>query len=238
MKNRMGRVVLILAACFAWGISTVQAEEVTRIIMVSGVGKSTTTPDMATINTGVVSEARTAGEALILNNAAMEKVMATLKAFEIADKDVQTSNFNVSPVYSRDPQRRSAPEVTGYQVTNQVSVDVRKLDDLGKILDALVTSGSNRINGVSFGVQDSQKVLNDARLKAIQDGRARAELYAGAAGVKVGAVQTISEQPVQVPRPQMMGRMAFAAESASSVPVATGEMEFSVTINLVFELKD
>lgn len=210
-------------------------DENPRVISVTGQGKASVSPDMATINTGVISEAKTAGEALILNSATMKKIMAVLTEMKIEARDVQTSNFSVNPVYSRDPQRRSAPQVTGYQVSNTVRVHVRRLDQLGSILDALVTSGSNRINGVSFGVEDQEGALKDARTRAISNAMDRANQYAAAAGVKVVAVRSISEQPAQIPRPPMMGRMAMA-EAGSAVPIATGELDFNVSVNVVFDL--
>jgi uncharacterized protein YggE len=208
-----------------------------RTISVSGNGKASAPPDMATIQTGVVTQANTAREALSANNEAMAKLLDVLKQHGIADKDVQTSSFNVHPVYKHDPEGRSEPEVTGYRVHNQVSVDVRHLAKLGQVLDALVEAGSNQISGISFGVDDPTGILNQARSRAISDAKNRAEVYAQAAGVKVGRVQAIREQPVQFPPPIPMARMAFQAEAAG-VPVATGEQDFEVTVYVEYALED
>jgi uncharacterized protein YggE len=208
-----------------------------RTISVTGTGKVSAPPDMAAIQTGVVTEAETARAALSANNEAMRKILDVLKQHGIADKDVQTSSFNVSPVYKHDPEGRREPEITGYRVHNQVSVKVRNLPKLGETLDALIEAGSNQVSGISFGIDDPTGVLNQARGRAIADARSRAEVYAQAAGVKVGRVRSISEQPPQRPMPIPMARMAFQAEAAS-VPIATGEQDFEVTVYLEYALED
>jgi uncharacterized protein YggE len=207
-----------------------------RTISVTGRGLATAPPDMATIQTGVVTQAPTASEALAGNNRAMERVLQLLKDKGIASKDIQTSNFNVSPDYRRDPRGRTEPEIVGYRVTNQVQVRVRNLPELGGVLDALVQAGSNQISGVSFGIDDPRGLLDQARNRAVKDARSRAELYAQAAGVQVGAVISISEQTAVTPRPQYFARAM--AEDASAVPVATGEQELQATVSMVFALTD
>jgi uncharacterized protein YggE len=191
---------------------------------------------MATIHTGVVSQAATAKEALAANSTAMQAVLGELEKRGIASEDVQTSQFNVSPMYKHDERGRTAPEVTGYQVTNQVRVRVRDLKKLGEVLDGLVKAGSNQMSGISFGLNEPQGVLDEARIEAIADARRRAELYAKAAGVRVGKVQKINEQNVRFPQPVAMARSyAMAAEA---VPVAAGQEEFHVTIDMTFALED
>jgi uncharacterized protein YggE len=204
-------------------------------ISVAGEGEATAPPDMATVRTGVATQAETAKDALNQNNAAMQKVLGLLKELEIADKDVQTAGFNVHPVFEHDPQGRTEPKVTAYRVTNEVQVRVRKLASLGDVLDALVQVGSNQISGVAFDVDDSEGILNEARSRAIRNAKSRADVYAQAAGVSVGRVLQISEQSLEPPRPMQMG-MEFRT-AASGVPVATGEQQFRVTVNVVYELR-
>lgn len=211
------------------------ADEPMRSITVTGTGTVSAPPDMATIHTGVVTQAETATNALKDNNAAMASIMRVLKQHDVAAKDVQTSSFSVSPIYKRDDRGRQLPEIDGYRVQNQVRVRVRDLARLGAVLDALVQAGSNQISGISFDVDEKSGLLNQARSRAIRDALSRAEVYAQAAGVRVGRVLQISEQPVLVPRPLQMG---FARAEAAAVPVATGEQEFQVTVQVVYELKD
>lgn len=241
----MSRITLMLAlaaAPFCLTLAAVPAlADVQRTITVSGTGKATAPPDMATIRSGVTTTAKTAKEALAANNVAMEAVIKVLTSRNINAKDIQTSGFGVYPEYNRPaPGQRGGSrtnEIIGYRVTNTVSVKVRNLPRLGEILDALVQAGSNQINGITFSIANPKAITDDARRNAIDDARGRAELYAMATGVKVGKVLSISEQSIRPPQPMFGARMAMA-EMASSVPVATGEQEVSASINVMYELLD
>ena len=126
-----------------------------RTIRVTGVGQVKAPPDMATIYTGVVTQASDAELALAANNSAMRQIMRVLTEQQVAKKDIQTSSFNVSPEYERPPRGgRPTQKIIGYRVTNQVQVHVRNLPNLGEVLDALVSAGSNRVSGISFGIDD------------------------------------------------------------------------------------
>ena len=207
-----------------------------RTISVSGQGKAAAPPDMATIQTGVVTGSKMAKDALAANNRAMGQVMKVLNGKGIESKDIQTSGFQVYPEYQRGPRGSRTNEITSYRVTNQLRVRVRNLPRLGEILDALVQAGSNQVSGVSFGISEPRAITNKARIKAINDARGRAELYAQATGVKVGKIISISEQAVHLPRPQFQARAMMA--EASSVPVATGEQEVGATIHVVYAIED
>jgi hypothetical protein len=192
---------------------------------------------MASIQTGVITHGVTAIEALSENNQIMGRIMDILTGRKIAEKDVQTSYLNVTPEYRQDERGRMENQIVGYSVSNQVQVRVRNLKDLGDVLDSLVRAGSNQVSGISFEIDDPTKVINQARESAIADARGRAELYARSAGVRVGKILAISEQATEWPRAQGAYRM-FDMQAASSVPVATGEQEYSVTIQMIFTLED
>lgn len=211
-------------------------DEKRRTIRVAGQGKSSAVPDMATIQTGVVTQSESANEALQSNSSAVEKMMVKLKELEISDKDMQTSQFSIQPVYERGPHGQQKPNVIGYRVSNQLRVRVRDLSKLGALLDQLVLTGSNKISGISFGVDDSKKVINEARVEAIKDAITRAELYAKAAGVAVGKVLTIDEGQMAIPRPMMYSALMEAR--SMDVPIATGEQDFSASVTVTFELND
>jgi len=208
-----------------------------RTITVNGQGKASAPPDMANIETGVVTHGVTAIEALSENNQIMGRIMDILIGHKIAEKDVQTSILNVTPEYMRDERGRVEEKIIGYSVRNQVQVRVRNLNDLGQVIDALVRAGSNQISGISFGIDDPAKIINQARERAIADARGRAGLYARSAGVRVGKIIAINEQTTDWPRPQGAYRM-YDLQAVSSVPVATGEQEYNVTIQMVFTLED
>lgn len=210
-------------------------------ITVDGQGEATAAPDTAMINSGVTTQAATARDALDANSKAMQELIAALKDAGIEEKDIQTSNFSVNPNYvysdARDENGYSRPpKIDGYQVSNTVTVRVRDLDSLGAILDKSVTVGANTINGISFSVADPKDLLDQARTAAVKDARAKAELYAEAAGVKLGDIESISEsQGFSGPQPQVM---YARAEAAPSVPVQSGELSFSVTVNMQWETLD
>ncbi len=209
-----------------------------RLISVSGTGEVKTKPDMAVVNTGVTTEAPTAQEALSKNNAAMTAVIGALKTAGIAEDDIQTSNFSVSPQYPPyQPNQTTAPRISGYQVSNQVTARVKNLAKLGSILDTLVRAGSNQISGISFDVDEPKPFLDDARKKAVADARAKAELYAAAAGVTLGRVVQISESGGIIMPPQPMFRAAAMDGAAPSVPVAAGQQTLSASVSVTYEIQ-
>jgi uncharacterized protein len=206
-----------------------------RSITVIGTGEASAKPDMAEIQMGVVTQAATAGEALSANNAAMDKLLKLLAARGIAEKDVQTTQFSVSPQYRHEPRGQAPPTITGYQVTNQVRVKVRQLASLGQVLDQAVGEGANQVHGISFSVAEPDRFLDTARKDAVGDAKRRAELYAQAAGVKVGRVLLIQEQTPRFPQPQMMA-MTARAGAGGAVPVAAGEQEFRASITVTYAI--
>ena len=208
-----------------------------RIISVSGLGEVKSRPDMASISTGVVSEAVSAKDALAKNNAAMSAVIAALKNAGVSEDDIQTSNFSVSPKYPPYQPNQTTQRIVGYTVSNQVTANVKNLKNLGPILDTLVQSGSNQINGISFGIDDPKKSLDEARKKAVADAHAKAELYAEAAGVSLGRPVQITESSTVSP-PVPMYRMAVQANAAeASVPIAAGQQTVSANVSITYEIQ-
>ena len=212
------------------------------LLTLTAEGRSTRAPDVAVFSAGVATSGKTAGEALAANAARMNAVFAALKRAGIADKDIQTSNLSLNPVYadtSREPKNaleQVVPPVIGYQVNNTVSVKQRKLGDFGKVIDTLVQAGANQVNGPSFEVDNADAALDEARAQAITAARTRAALYAKAAGLKVLRVLTINENGgYSPPRPVMYAKMAMADMAAPS-PVAAGEVSLATSVTVLFEL--
>jgi len=208
-------------------------------ITITGSGEVSAVPDTAFISSGVTTQAETAREALDGNSAAMEELIAALAEAGIERRDIQTSNFQVSPNYVYSDQRDASgynlpPRIAGYQVSNQVTVRVRDIAELGAILDRSVTVGANTINSVSFSVDDTTELMNEARRLAFADARDKAELYAELAGTELGDIEDISEgSPMSPPMP--MARMA-AEMSAAPVPIEAGELSFSIAVNVTWDL--
>ncbi len=206
-----------------------------RTVTVSATGTISATPDEASIATGVTSEAKTAREALSKNTEAMKKVIAELKTQSVEAKDIQTTQFNVEPVYVY-PKEGQPPVITGYRVNNMVSVRVRNLDNLGAVLDQLVTVGANQMNGISFEVSKAETLKDDARKEAMANALRRAKLLAAAGGAEVGEVLQISEDvPVAGPQPVMYA--AKRAAMAESVPVERGSQQLEARVTVTWKLK-
>ena len=125
------------------------------LLNVSAQAEAKRVPDIATLSTGVVTQAADANTAMRANAEQMAKVVAAIKAAGIADKDVQTSGISLNPQYHYTENQ--PPKITGYQASNTVNVIVRDIGKLGKILDALVAVGANQINGPTFDIDDKKK---------------------------------------------------------------------------------
>jgi uncharacterized protein YggE len=203
---------------------------------ISATGEITRVPDVAIISTGVVTRAARATAAIQQNAARMERVRAALKRAGIADKDIQTSSINLNPEY-RYEQNKS-PILTGYTASNQVSVRFRDIAKTGEILDVLVAEGANQINGPSLTIDKPEEALDEARLRAVAAGRARAELYARALGMRVSRLLSVSESGgYAVPPPMPMYARVEAMSADAATKIDPGEQKVSVSVAMSFELQ-
>lgn len=204
-------------------------------ISVSATGESTVAPDLASVSAGVVTQGKTAAVAMQSNATLMSAVFEQLDKAGIAKKDVATSQLSLQPRY--DYSNRQAPRITQYEARNTVTVKTENLDNVGPMIDALITAGLNNINQVQFSVKDPKAAREIARIAAIKEARAKAKSMAEAAGVKLGGLQTLSESGGYTPQP--MYRMEMAMDTAgASTPVAAGEQTLSVTVNMVYAIDD
>src|SRR5258707_14280840 len=188
-------------------------------------------PDLAEIGGGVTSEAKTAREASEANNAAMGKVLQALKGAGIEEKDVQTSRLSLQPQSA--PNRSGPSAIAGYRASNRVTIRVRDVTKDASVIDTLVGAGANEIGGTNFVVSQASKPLDEAREQAVADARRKAQIYAKAAGVTLGAPLSISEEgsPGPMPFRKMSAGMAAAA------PVAQGEETLQVTGSVSWAIK-
>ena len=211
------------------------AQDMNRTIIVTGTGEASAAPDMAILNLGVGADGATAAEALKNNSAQMEATIKSLRDAGVQKKDIQTSGLNIGPRYdySRD---KSPPRITGYQATNMISVNLRDLDKAGAIIDKAVGVGANRLNSLSFDFADPKPMKDAARKAAVADARARAELYADAAGVKLGRVLQISDEFTTHPGPLPTVRLAMA-EAAGAAPVERGQSTLSASVTIIFAIE-
>jgi uncharacterized protein len=186
------------------------------------------------VTLGVTTEADTAKEAMDTNSAQLSAAIAALKAAGIEDKDIQTTGLSLGPRYDYNRTKSDGTaQITGFVASNNVTVRVRALAGLGEVLDAVVTDGANTLNGVAFGLQDPDPALDAARKDAVADARRKAELYAAAAGVTLGGIQSISEQSGYAPpMPMALAEASFAKDA--SVPVAAGEVGVTASVSIVW----
>ncbi|WP_114009519.1 SIMPL domain-containing protein [Cohaesibacter intestini] len=209
-------------------------------ISVTGTGIIDMAPDMALVSAGVQSRAKQAQQALAENNTKMQALFAELEKAGIDKKDIQTDNFNIHPeiVYPQNNNSniQRAPEIVGYVVNNQVGVKIRKLENVGSVLTALVNAGANNMSGLRFDVSDKANLMDEARKAAIANARAKAELYATELGTSIKRLTSLSENGGNRPPVPMMMRAGKAEMMVADVPVAEGTLSMSITINTNWEL--
>ena len=227
------------------------------LLSLTAEGVSRRTPDLAIFSAGVVTQGRTAAEAMTENSRRMDAAIAALRRAGIAERDIQTSAISLQPRYSnpeRDAQLRArqtrepyippenpqAPQIIGYEARNNVQVRVRRLGDMGRIIDTLIEAGANQVDGPSFTMDEPQAELDEARAAAVATARRRAEIYASAAGMRVVRILSISEGGGYYPVQQMAvfgeSRGVGAPPPPPPTPVAPGELQLGVQVSIQFEL--
>lgn len=226
-------MVLLRWILILFMMATPGLAEESRTIAVTGVGTVSATPDMVTIRAGVQTEDRRAAQALRDNSALVADVLKTLARFDVAPRDIQTTNLSLYPQYDNRSKGQGVG-ISHYVAQNIVTIRLRDIPRLGAILDAINEEGVNRIENISFGFQDDSALMTAARQSAVKDGLARAELYAGAAGVALGPLLSLNEAGASAPRPIGMAR---AESMAMDVPVAEGELAVRAQVNMVFGIE-
>jgi len=241
-SHRRATAALLLASLLLAGAAAAQTAPIAApmissdgtLLSVSAQAEARQVPDVATLSTGVVTQASDANAAMRANAMQMDKVMAAIKAAGIADRDIRTSGISLNPQYKY--VENQSPSITGYQASNTVDIKVRDISRLGKVLDALVASGANQVNGPSFEIDQPEPVYDQARRDALEKAQARAQMYAKALGLKVRRIISIDEGGGYRP-PMPMPMMAMArAKTESDTAVAPGETTLSANLNVVFEL--
>lgn len=204
------------------------------VIEVTAESEARVAPDIALINAGVMTAAPTAAAAMAENRTKMNAVFAALKKAGVADKDIQSAGISINPQYKYEQDQ--PPVVTGYQASNTVNVVVRDLNGMGGVIDALVAEGMNQLNGPTFDVENKDDALDTARTDAVKKARARAQLYAAAAGVTLGPLVKISEQVSGSQPPHPVMRMSAMKAADAPTPVAPGEVGLNVAVNVTYAI--
>jgi uncharacterized protein YggE len=239
MKHALIGALMLGAAALSTPAAAQQAPSITQTIAgtrldITATGEVTRVPDVAIITAGVVTKSATASGAIQEAANRMQRVLAALKRAGVEDRDIQTSNVSLNPEY-RYPENQS-PQLTGYSASNQLTIRFRDIRNSGKILDALVSQGANQISGPNLTIDKPEAALDEARAKAIAEGRARADLYARSLGMRVVRVVSVSESGgYAVPPPMPMFARAEAAQADTKI--VPGEQKLQVSLAITFELQ-
>jgi uncharacterized protein YggE len=239
----MRRIALAAACLAAAAVPTAaqaqQTPNITQTIAgtrldINATGEVTRVPDLAIITAGVVTRSASASGAIQQAAARMARVREALRQAGIADRDIQTSNISLNPEYVY--ANNQPPKLSGYSASNQLSVRFRDIASTGKILDALVAQGANQINGPNLTIDQPEAALDEARAKAVVQGRARADLYARSLGMRVVRLVSVSESGGYSPPPPMPVMMAERAQAADT-KIEAGEQKLQVNVAMTFELQ-
>lgn len=232
----MKRLIPLSALLIMMSVPAGLAQTAPREIIVTGEGIVEAIPDMAVITVGVTHEAVDADAAMSVVSDGVSQILARLKQNGVEADDIQTRQISLSPVWdNRRPSDQGRPSITGFVASNTVMVRLRDLERLGGILNTLIDGGANNFNGLQFALQEPRPLMDLARAEAVADGIAKARLLADAAGVTLGAVQTITEQGAR-PVPMRMEMAAAAADA--SLPVAAGEISVQASVSMVFAIAE
>ena len=195
---------------------------------VTGEGKASIIPDIAVVSAGVTAQGTTVKQAQQELNGKINAVIEGVKKLGIDKKDIQTTNYNISPQYD---YKNNTQKIIGYQANSNVTIKVRNVDIANGVVDAATAGGANQIGGISFDVEDKTKAENEARVKAVEEAKKKAELAAKTAGFSLGRVIDYSEDNAGNPRPMML------SAKADSTQIEPGTSEITVVVSLSYEIR-
>ena len=203
-------------------------------VVTSGEGQVRTSPDRATVLVGVQTRSPTAAVAAADNARRQKAILDTIKALGIPTEQLTTQNYSVAPEMRYDPNG-APPKVTGYTVSNTVRVELKRIDQVGSVIDAALAKGANQIAGVQFAVSNIAEVRRQALAEAVRNARADAEALARAAGGSLGSlIEVTSSGPVYRPVMGQIQLRGVAAEAAPT-PIEAGEQVISATVTAVWQ---
>ncbi|CAG7857484.1 hypothetical protein MCAMS1_02324 [biofilm metagenome] len=209
-----------------------------RSIRVNGTGKVSAPPDKADLTLAVEVNTKTAEAARTEAANAMDAMIIAVKNAGVADKDIQTSAVSLYPTYSGD----AANKINGYHLTNQITVSIHTINKASDIIDAAVQAGGNsaRVQGITFGIDNTEPLLSQAREKAYANAKMKALEYARLAGVNLASPLQINEGNAISPSPMPYGEMRTmkaAMADGAATPVQAGEQEVTVNVDVIFGIR-
>jgi len=228
-------ISLLLIGCESQETTGANGSQQTGV-WVSGTGKVTAVPDVAIFSLGVEAQEKTVKEAQSEAISAMNAIITALKANGVAEKDIQTQWYNISPVMKWVEDTNEQITI-GYKVSNMVTAKIRDISKAGTIIDAVAEAGGNltRINSISFTVDDPTAYYNQAREKAMQDANAKAEQMATLAGITLGKPTYISESGGYIPTPYYL--KDYAEGGSASTPISPGELDITLSVQVAYAIE-
>ena len=225
----------LLALTLVIPTRTASAEEALPTLTMNGVGSAQIAPDMAEITLGVTTEAKDAAKAHSDNAAQAARVQAAIKALGVAERDIQTTRYDFSPIYDVKDNGRSV--TTGYTVTNAIVVKVRNLANVGKVIDAALANGANRVDSLEFSASDPSAAKDAALADAARDARSKADAVARALGVRIVRILNVYAD-AQSPAPRNFMPMMMAKEAYDAgTPISAGELSFEASVNISYVIE-
>lgn len=229
-----------LAACADAGETTIAAaDNGTTGISVTGQGEAEAPPDTGYVRVGVSVTAATVAEARETAATAAAAIIEAVKARGVDEKDIQTVDVSIYPNYSTPPAGE-APRLVSYTMTNTVAVTIRDLEVFSQIVDDAIAAGgdNSRLQGISFGIEDDEALLREAREKAMADARAKAEQLASLAGVEIGEPLSITESLQSIPDYGLYFGLPLPPATGGPTPIEPGTAKVVVTVNVRWSIAD
>ena len=239
MKTKYLMMFTVIALALLVGACAPAGNADVRTLSVSGSGEAFLAPDIAYVYIGVHTENTTAAQAVTDNTAQTEELIQAIRDFGVEANDIRTTNFSIYPMDRFDPSTGLPSGEKVYAVDNTVYVTVRSLETLGDLLDTAVQAGANNVNSIQFDVEEKDEALQQARAEAVEDARNQAQALAQAAGLTLGEIRSISffDAPVYPLFDGKGGGGMGAAEAAAAVPIQPGQLTFTVSVNVTYELR-
>lgn len=226
-------VLLVLSACMpAAGLTS----ETKDTLTVYGYGEARANPDMATVTVGVSISNAEISSAVQESNATIAEISAAMTELGIAPEDIQTTGFNVWPEDVWDPETGQPTGEKRYHVDSTMQINIRNVDGVGRALESALTHGANNIYGLSFGLQETAELAEQARRAAIEDANNRAQSMADALGLTLGEVSSASDQSGGTVYPYFVSAGMGLGGGGGEPPISQGQMAVNVTVNLTYQI--
>ena len=228
---------LMTILCLLISCSMAFAQE-TRTISVDGTSVIKAMPDRATVNISIESTAKDAKEASAQNAIVMNKIQKDIIALAITKDNIKTTNYNLYPLYNRKDNGRQ--EITGYSVSNQITVTVDNIDIVGNVIDTAINAGANSVNSVEFSLKDPQSYKDKVLVQAINDAKRKADIIAKTLGKNVVNVVSVNSNNSYIEartfNSMMYAKAADSAAVGASSPIQAGDISVKANVSIVFEI--